>query len=118
MKKLFLALFLCCFARAAFADSCTSSVAVTTASTQVLPASDVSGGRHFLLIQNIGGDDAYCAIGTAASTTSGFKLATTGAGSILLQSYTAPNGIVIGVPSAALNCAAAATSTTITVCDY
>lgn len=118
MKRLFLALIFCCAARVAFADTCSGSVSITTASTQVLPASDVVGGRHFLLVQNIGGDDAYCALGTAASTTSGFKLATTGAGSLLLQSYTAPNGVVIGVPTVELNCAAASTSTVITVCDY
>lgn len=118
MRRLLLFLLLCGFTKVAFADSCTSSISITTASTQILPASDVVGGRHFLLVQNIGGDDAYCALGTSASTTSGFKLATTGAGSLLLQSYTAPNGVVIGVPTAQLNCAAAATSTVITVCDY
>lgn len=102
----------------AFADTCTGTVNVTSASTTVLPASDVVGGRHFLLIQNIGAVDANCAIGETATTSKGFVLKATGNGSVLFQATQGANGVFIAGPNGAVNCITASSTTNISVCDY
>lgn len=117
MKRIFLALALAlaCFSTAR-ADTCTDGVAVTTASTQIVPASDVVGGRHFLFLQNIGAEAVYCAIGATATTSNGVLLQT--GGSFLLEQTQGPSGSFKPVPSGAVNCITGASSTTVLVCDY
>lgn len=118
MRKVLLCLLaLSALGRVAFADTCTGTTTVqSSGSTQVLAAGDVQGGRHYLLIQNLGSPAVFCSIGADATTSSGYYIQQYG--SLLMEGFMAPNGVVISVPSAAVNCIAASTTASVTVCDY
>lgn len=118
MRKLLLCLLaLMALSRVALADTCTGTVTVqSSGSTQVLASSDVIGGRHYLLLQNLGTPAVFCSIGTDATTSSGYYLQQYG--SLLMEGIMAPNGVVISVPSAAVNCIAASATASVTACDY
>lgn len=119
MKNFALALvFTLCFAGYAVADTCTGTTNVSSTSTTVLASSDVIGGRNYLLIQNIGATDVFCAIGETATTSKGFKLLSLGSGSLVFLSVAGPNGAVKAVPSGAVNCITASSTTNVSVCDY
>jgi hypothetical protein len=120
MKQIiaFIALVLITYSVPAFADTCTASVSVTTASTKVLDGNDVMGGRHYLLVQNIGAQNVFCTIGETATTSKGFLLETTGHGSLLFQAFLGSNGVSYTVPTQQVNCIAAASTSIVSVCDY
>lgn len=119
MKNLILAfIFTLALVGYAQADTCTGTVNVTTASTNIVAASDVSGGRHYLLLQNIGAVDVQCTIGETATTSKGFILSAVGHGSILFSSAQGPNGVFISVPNQAVNCITGSSTSNVSICDY
>ena len=116
MKRFILALALTLgLAGLAHADTCTTTVPITNASTKVLSANDVTNGRHILFLQNIGATAVYCSIGETATTTSGIYIDTTG--SFVLEEYPGPTGVTRSVPNSQVNCISA-TEGLVTVCDY
>lgn len=117
MRKLFLALLL--FAVPAFAQNagtCTGEATVGLTSTAVIPAEDVTGGRHFMFLQNVGTNPMYCAIGKTATTTNGMYIPSLG--SIYFTSVEGVNGVFYLVPQAVVNCIATGGSTSAVYCDY
>lgn len=126
MKRAFLAfLFVLAFcvasipAQAADYPAC---VSVTTAATTVLPATSIKGGRHRLLVQNIGGTNAaVCKVGGATVTaTTGFSLAP---GASLSESASvatpgAPSPYGATVPGGAVQCITAASTTTVCAGEF
>lgn len=127
MKKLLISLLLLpalCWATPSGYGTCTKTTSVTTASTQVIVADDVPGGRHYLLVQNIGANPVYCALGTRneATASNGFLLpaasSTASGGSWLMHSYEGPNGIFYPAPMDDLACIATGGSSTVVSCDF
>lgn len=103
--------------------ACTKGVPISnTACTQVFPANDVSGGRHYMLLQCTGGNTCYCAIGTngagtanAGASTDGMQIGASG------QSWTSgayPGGQTVQIPLGDVCCITASGSSEIVACDW
>jgi len=118
MKTLLLALLLILLPVLAQATpECTGTThTITTASTAVLAASDVPGGRQRLLIQNTGAVEVFCTIGATATATNGFLLGRSEAWSEV--STQGPNGVLTPIPSGAVNCITASSTSTVVACDW
>lgn len=112
------ALVLACVVPSWAAGTCTATVSVGTSSTKLLDSSDVPTGRAFLLIQNIGAQDAHVTIGETATTSKGFTLSATGNGSLKFTSTQGANGIFISVPNAQVNAIVGSATTNLSICDY
>lgn len=97
--------------------TCSTAITVETSATTVIAADDVPGGRHYLSLQNIGANPAYCRIGGTATATNGFLLPASG-GALIMVPQEGPNGVFILVPSDLVSCIATGSSTTVVYCDY
>lgn len=76
---LFVALALNAQAAGIGTGTCTIGVVIGSSScTSVFPAQDVSGGRHFLLIQCVGLNNCFCAFNTLGQGTANLGAATDG----------------------------------------
>lgn len=105
------------FAPAIVHAGCTTTVAITTASKELLPNDDITGGRSFLFIQNTGATTVNCTIGgTTATTSVGIQLVS--GDSITLTSLLNPAGHRVPAPSGQVLCIAASSTDAVTACDY
>lgn len=102
--------------------TCTIGVPISsTACTQVFAAKDVSGGRHYLLLQCQGANNCYCAVNTNGAGTAAAGLSTDG---ILIGpaglSWTAGGYTAgpINFPSGDICCRTTAGSSEIVGCDF
>jgi hypothetical protein len=96
---------------------CTRTVTVATSATTVIPAEDVTGGRHYLELQNTGAFPMFCAIGADATTSNGFRLAAQGGG-YHFASVEGVNGVFYLLPADKLSCIADGGPTTAVYCDF
>lgn len=102
--------------------TCTIGVPIGSSScTQVFAAKDVAGGRHYVLLQCVGANNCYCAIGTNGQGTANAGLSTDGI-------QVGPNGLswVLGafpagpvnIPLGDVCCRTASSTSEIIGCDF
>lgn len=120
MKKMLFALLLFALpALAQTADStCTVATTVGAASVQVAAAT-LPSLRHYLLVQNTGAVDVYCAVATnnAATTTNGLRVPANG-GNWEMVPFMNPNGVIANLPVGDVSCITAGGSTTVITCQW
>jgi hypothetical protein len=96
----------------------TSTTSVTTASTKVLSANDVVGGRHYLFFQNLGSVTVNCTIGVSAGATTTTGISLIAGNAYLAPAIQGPTGVFAGPPNGEIDCIAASSTAPVTVISY
>ena len=119
MKKLLLAFAL--LASPAFAQQsqlCTVATQVGSSSVQCVPATSPDL-RHYLLVQNTGTVDVYCAVNSnnQATTSNGVRIPANG-GNWEIVPFMNPNGVIASLPVGDVSCVTAGGTTTVVTCQW